>query len=904
MKKRLSLALAVALGASVLAVMPVTAHATSSSRPTVVSGRGTAVPAFVSGIQEQARQGSPAVAARAHLAAHTERYRIGKPERSLRTLDIARSPSGTTTVRLGQIHRGVPVFGAQYLVHMKKRDGGYATTSANGHFFSRLSTPVEARVPASAADRIALRSVAPLEHARLVRHGRTVLAEGPGILTHHVTVWGSRFGKPVKQEVFVNARTGAIALSYNNLQTDTVDARNAHGGTVPLRVQSQGGGSYKFIDSSRTFPGAPTGDIITCNAHATPDNSCAAANAITASGPPIAGVARRVGGVDAHWGAGKVFQYYKAMGRNSIDDAGMDIISAVNVSNSDGSPMYNAFWNGSQMSYGYPNDGQVYPLSADLDVVGHELTHGVTQFTGGLVYINESGAMNEAYSDYFGNAIDNNVQGTGMNSRSAGYIGEDLCIVPNPANWQCPLRNMNDGRTTSDYTFYLADIDNGGVHLNSTIYSGALWNVRELFWNKDTGGRQTGADRADGFVYQALASYITPLDSFYDGRLATIQAARDNGATPRELDLIRRGFDRKSINATWDTGASNDSKIVRKNVAPLGFFFSPVQASRGRYIVGDYIPKTGLCCEAEQIYVGQADGSGGVSKVGEDDDPTTFNDELPDIGNRLAVWSHLSTDGLFNVHGRTLGSPAVKNISTPNPNAWNWFPSTSGRLTAWEHLNLNTGATDIYARRSGSATVRKVVTASGDQYLPQVAGDWVAYWNVAGARPKVQAKNLQTGRKITFKGGPKAFLGPPGTGGGRVYWYQDGQFFGSLSNSENGYGGIKRSVLGKHQARTVVSEYRHRRAPVWIGVTSPPRPSANRNWVTYSSELGYALQGAIPSHQVGRDVWIARAERNATPHLVTHNRADQAYSVMASRKGKRVLWFDSVKARTDLMTQR
>jgi hypothetical protein len=74
--------------------------------------------------------------------------------------------------------------------------------------------------------------------------------------------------------------------------------------------------------------------------------------------------------------------------------------------------------------------------------------------------------------------------------------------------------------------------------------------------------------------------------------------------------------------------------------------------------------------------------------------------------------------------------------------------------------------------------------------------------------------------------------------------------------------------------------------------------------VTYSSELDYALQGSIPAHQVGRDVWIARATRNATPHLVTHNRGDQAYSVMASRKGKRVVWFDSVKARTDLMTQR
>ena len=902
MPKRLSLVLAVALGASILAVVPVTAH-TSSSSPKVVHRPGTAAPALVTGIEEQARGGTPAGAALSHLAAHTARYQIGNPARSLKTLDVARSANGTTTVRFGQMHHGVPVFGAQYLVHLRQRAGGYAAESANGHFFSRLNVPVRVKLPVRAAERIALRSVAPLENGRVERHGLTVLPEGSGVLAHHLTVWGSRFGKPLKQEVFVNARSGGIALSYNNLQQDTVEARNAHGRTVPLRVQNLGGGTYRFIDSSRIFNGSPTGDIITCNAHGTPDNSCAAGNAITASGPPVAGTASRVGGVDAHWGAGKVFQYYKALGRNSIDDHGMDIISAVNVSEADGSPMYNAFWNGSQMSYGYPNDGQVYPLSADLDVVGHELTHGVTQFTGGLVYINESGAMNEAYSDYFGNAIDNGVQGTGMSSSRSGYIGENLCIVPHPANWQCPLRNMNDGRTTADYTFYLTDFDSGGVHRNSTIYSGALWNIRQLFWNNAKGGHQVGAARADRIIYDALANYITPLDSFYDGRLATLEAARAGGAGQAALDLIRRGFKSKNINARWDTSVRTDSKIVRRNVAPLGFFFSPVQASRGRYIVGDYRPKTGLCCAPEQIYVGRADGSGSARKIGEDNDPTTFNDELPDIGNRLAVWAHLSTDGLFNVHGRKLGAAGFKHISTPSPNAWNWFPSTSGRLTAWEHLNLTTGETDIYARRSGSPKVRKVVTADGDQYLPQVSGDWIAYWNVAAARPKVQAKNLRTGRRITFTGGRDAFLGPPATGGGNVYWYQDSDFFSSLSNPENGFGGIKRSALGRHRPRVIVSEHR-RRSPVWIGITSPPTPSANRNWVTYSSELDYALQGSIPAHRVGRDVWIARATRNATPHLVTHNRGDQAYSVMASRKGKRVVWFDSVKARTDLMTQR
>jgi Zn-dependent metalloprotease len=90
--------------------------------------------------------------------------------------------------------------------------------------------------------------------------------------------------------------------------------------------------------------------------------------------------------------------YRQCFGRNSVDDAGMTLMSSIHY----GVRYDNAFWDGSQMTYG-DGDGQVFTdFTKSDDVIGHELTHGVTQFTAGLGYSDESGALNESISDAFG----------------------------------------------------------------------------------------------------------------------------------------------------------------------------------------------------------------------------------------------------------------------------------------------------------------------------------------------------------------------------------------------------------------------------------------------------------------------------------------------------------------------
>ena len=92
-------------------------------------------------------------------------------------------------------------------------------------------------------------------------------------------------------------------------------------------------------------------------------------------------------------------------------------------------------------------------------------------------------------------------------------------------------------------------------------------------------------------------------------------------------------------------------------------------------------------------------------------------------------------------------------------------------------------------------------------------------------------------------------------------------------------------------------------APVWFGLTSPPIVAANTSHVAYSDEFGFAFgqtDPSFPNEQVGRDVWVV-ALSGGSPSLVTSNLGDQAYPQL-TRTG-RVLWLDSSRARTDLMTK-
>jgi Zn-dependent metalloprotease len=172
---------------------------------------------------------------------------------------------------------------------------------------------------------------------------------------------------------------------------------------------------------------------------------------------------------------GSVRDYYKSkLGRNSIDNLGLNQVHNVHF----GVNYMNAFWDGAQMTYG-DGDGTVFiNFTKDPDVIGHELTHGVTQYTAGLQYFGQSGALNESMSDVFGTVIQQAVEGT--TADDADWLIGNGIMGPYLAGEA--LRSMKAPGTAYDngfmgkdpqpdhmsHYFYGAG-DNQGVHINSGI---------------------------------------------------------------------------------------------------------------------------------------------------------------------------------------------------------------------------------------------------------------------------------------------------------------------------------------------------------------------------------------------------------------------------------------------------
>jgi Zn-dependent metalloprotease len=206
--------------------------------------------------------------------------------------------------------------------------------------------------------------------------------------------------------------------------------------------------------------------------------------------------------------SGHTYDFYDQLfGRNSLDDNGMTLVSSVHVGETDGNgnpvPMNNAFWNGEQMAYG-DGDGVIFrDFTGSLDVVGHELTHGVESFTSNLEYRDQSGALNEHFADVFGVLVRQWINGeTAL--KGNWLVGAEVLVTTPTRRAIRDMENpgtafMNDPDLGDDpQPGHMKDLftgpqDRGGVHINSGIpnrafvlvakaLKGNAWNVAGRIW--------------------------------------------------------------------------------------------------------------------------------------------------------------------------------------------------------------------------------------------------------------------------------------------------------------------------------------------------------------------------------------------------------------------------------------
>jgi Zn-dependent metalloprotease len=225
--------------------------------------------------------------------------------------------------------------------------------------------------------------------------------------------------------------------------------------------------------------------------------------------------------------------FHEVFGRNSLDGNGMTLISSVHVAEPDGSgksqPMSNAFWDGSQMAYG-DGDGVIFQrFTRSLDVVAHELTHGVQSFTSNLLYRGQSGALNEHFSDVFGVLV-RQWRRRETVEKGSWLIGSEVLVA---APTRRAIRDMeNPGTAYEDdpelgtdpqpahmKQLYTGGADSGGVHLNSGIPNRAF-----ALAAKAVGGK---AWETVGPVWYEAMLQLSRTSQFKDMAAITVQIAGD-----------------------------------------------------------------------------------------------------------------------------------------------------------------------------------------------------------------------------------------------------------------------------------------------------------------------------------------------------------------------------------------
>jgi bacillolysin len=402
--------------------------------------------------------------------------------------------------------------------------------------------------------------------ARLVDSGLTLVRE-PALIVlpldageHRLAYWVVVSRDAAVDRVFIDAGSGAELLRYSEIQTQgAVGTGTGVLGDAKKVSSVLEGGAYWADDQLRP-PVLKTFDMRGNLGRLLQVLTGAALFANDRASDTDNSWDDRVA-VDAHGYVGWTYDYYfKRHGRRGLDNRDRPIVGLINgVSQQGGLALpaalqdyaLNAFWcglcgpagvgvmyfgNGLPPGLALPSTGQnIGYLAGALDVVAHELTHGVTDSSSSLIYQNESGALNEAFSDIMGTSVEFYYANTGSGVGEADYLlGEDA--VRGLTTTRNGVRSMSNPAVYGDPDHYsrrfIGTADGGGVHINSAIPNQAFFLAIEGGTNRTSGLAVQGVGAAnreqiEKTFYRAFVFLLPSNAAFSTARAATIQAARD-----------------------------------------------------------------------------------------------------------------------------------------------------------------------------------------------------------------------------------------------------------------------------------------------------------------------------------------------------------------------------------------
>ncbi|MEU1851945.1 M4 family metallopeptidase [Streptomyces sp. NPDC019990] len=516
--KRTTLALATAVAAGAL----LTTGLTSGSSAAVDSAAGQPVlaaapvllsaPARTALIEEQ----------QADATGTADEIGLGDREK-LVVKDVVKDADGSVHTRYERTYAGLPVLGGDLVVHESKSGetkGVTRATKAALHVASLTPAVTPAKAEKQA---VTLAKAAGSQQTEADSAPRKVIwaADGKPALAYETVVDGlQEDGTPNELHVITDAATGKKLYEYQGIATGT--GHTAYSGQVTLGTTTSGS-SYHLTDGTRG--GHKTYNL---NRRTSGTGSLfSGSDDVWGNGNPSN---LETAAADAHYGAQITWDFYRsAFGRNGIRGDGKAAHSRVHY----GDNYVNAFWSDSCfcMTYG-DGSGNANPLTS-LDVAAHEMSHGLTSNTAGLVYSGESGGLNEATSDIFGAGAEFFAD----NSSDVGdyLIGEEINIRGDGT----PLRHMDkpskDGKSKDAWSSSLGSVD---VHYSSGPANHFFYLLSEGSGSKtingvtydsptSNGSTVTGIGRTKALQiwYKALTTYMTSTTRYAQARTATLNAA-------------------------------------------------------------------------------------------------------------------------------------------------------------------------------------------------------------------------------------------------------------------------------------------------------------------------------------------------------------------------------------------
>lgn len=454
--------------------------------------------------------------------------KLGAKE-ALEVRSVIKNNNGDTHTRYERTYDGLPVIGGDLVVQKTKGgDTKRVTKASDAKIAVNTDAAVAAHTPKKAA---AKGSKAPRQVV--------FAAESKPVLAWETVVGGTqKDGTPNELHVFTDAKTGKKLLEYQGIHKGT--GHGQYSGEVELGT-TESGGEYSLVDGERG-----EGRTTDLNNGESGDGTLFTSDKDEwGDGTPAN---RETAAVDAHYGTAVTWDYFKEVhGRDGIRGDGEGALTRVHY----GDNYVNAFWSDACfcMTYG-DGENNEKPLTS-MDVAAHEMTHGVTSATAGLVYAGESGGLNEATSDIFAAAVEFHVD---SEVDIADYmVGEEIDINGDGT----PLRYMDepskDGKSLDFWEEGAGDVD---VHYSSGIGNHFFYLLSEGSGEKEINGVKydsptaddsdlagIGIDKAADIWFKALTEQMTSTTDYADARKATVAAATDlYGADSDEV---------KAVEATW-----------------------------------------------------------------------------------------------------------------------------------------------------------------------------------------------------------------------------------------------------------------------------------------------------------------------------------------------------------------